>query len=381
MIDRVLVRHDNIHCINSSEGIYGLESFKSDRSVFLFVISYTATSTIPGLTVAGANTDLIKYTPAADAEYIHYGMCKSINNIPATPDGKPTPAIITKTALDISNIPIYVIDSGSEIKPILPYISMNSPTGKNILDEPAISYQETLRNYEMGKIIGNQMSKVNDTIILGESVPGGTTTALGVMQALGMNAFNKVSSSMPENPKELKNKVVRKALLRSNLKIGDCSTDVFRAISAVGDPMMPTVVGIAERVISNGKKVILAGGTQMCCILAILNSLNVNLKQKICLGTTSYLCNDETSDITGLIKQVGEDLPIYYINLGLEKSTKKGLRAYSEGFVKEGAGAGGNAIAAFLNKENLTQDAFLNRLDKNYQTTIEEPSLISVNKN
>ncbi len=374
------MKYNNIHCINSIEGIYGLESFKSTKSVFIFVISYTATSTIPGLTVAGANTDLIKYTPPADAEYIHYGMCKSINNIPATPDGKPTPAIITKTALDISNIPICVVDSGSEIKPILPYLSTNSPIGKNILDEPAIGYQETLQNYEMGKIIGNQMSKVNDTIILGESVPGGTTTALGVMQALGIDAFNKVSSSMPDNPTRLKNKVIEKAMLRSNIKFGDCSTDAFRAISKLGDPMMPTLAGITEGVISNGKKVILAGGTQMCCILAILYSLKINLKQKICLGTTSYVYNDEQSDICGLMNQIDEDLPIYYIDLGLKNSTKKGLRAYSEGFVKEGAGAGGTAIAAFLNKENLTQDIFLDKLDNNYLTTIEEPSLISVDK-
>ena len=89
-----------------------LERFKSDNSSFLFTISYTETATIPGLTIAGANTELIKFTPAADAEYIYFGKCKCIDTIPATPDGKPTPAIITKTALELANIPITVIDCG-----------------------------------------------------------------------------------------------------------------------------------------------------------------------------------------------------------------------------------------------------------------------------
>ncbi|HKR72881.1 MAG TPA: TIGR00303 family protein [Candidatus Nitrosocosmicus sp.] len=370
-----------IRGINSRNAIHDLQAFKSDKSAFIFLISYTATSTIPGLTVAGANPQLIKFTPPADAEYIHYGKCKSVGVIPATPDGKPTPAIITKTALDISNIPIYVVDSGSEIKPILPYVTVDSPSGKNILNEPGLEYQKTLENYEMGKILGRQMSKVNDTIILGESVPGGTTTALGVMQAMGINAFNKVSSSMPDNPHTLKNKIIELALLRSNLKTGDCSNDPFKAISNLGDPMMPTAAGIAEGVISSGKRIILGGGTQMCCIMTILKSLDIHLKDNVCIGTTSYLYNDEKSDIVGLVNQIDEEVEVFNIDLALDKSTKKGLRAYAEGFVKEGTGAGATSIAAFLMDEDLTQDIFLKNLEDNYLRTIEEPNPISLNKN
>ncbi|VFJ15099.1 nicotinate mononucleotide-dependent phosphoribosyltransferase CobT [Candidatus Nitrosocosmicus franklandus] len=367
-----------IKSTNSKGDISNLEEFKSDKSVFVFIISHTATSTIPGITVAGANPELIKFTPPADAEYIHYGKCKSINTIPATPDGKPTPAIITKTALDISNIPIYVVDSGSEIKPILPYFNIQSPVGRNILHEPGIEIQKAVENYEMGKILGYQLAKINDTIILGESIPGGTTTALGVMQAMGFNAYNKVSSSMPDNPNDLKNKVIEMALARAGLDHGDCKNDVFKAISNLGDPMMPTTVGIAEASISSGKRIILAGGTQMCCILAILKSLNIKIKDKVCIGTTSYLYDDEKSDICDLINQIDEEVPIYYVDLGLNKSTKKGLRAYSEGFVKEGAGAGGNTIAAFLNNEFLTQEDFLKRLEDNYTRTIERPNVIDI---
>jgi NaMN:DMB phosphoribosyltransferase len=59
--------------------------------------------------------------------------------------------------------------------------------------------------------------------------------------------------------------------------------------------------------------------------------------------------------------------------LGLDRSTKAGLRSYSEGFVKEGAGAGGATIAAYLKEQSLTQKIFLHDLEKNYSATIEKP--------
>ncbi|TVP39577.1 nicotinate-nucleotide- dimethylbenzimidazole (NaMN:DMB) phosphoribosyltransferase [Candidatus Nitrosocosmicus arcticus] len=371
---------DVIQTLPSKRGKNDLLSFKSNRTSFILAISYTETSTIPGLTVAGANTELLKYTPAADAEYIYYGKCKCIDTIPATPDGKPTPAIISKTALDISNIPISVVDSGSKIKPILPYVNINSEYGKNIIREPGLGLDNVMKNYDMGKLLGKELAKINETVIVGESIPGGTTTALGVMQALGIEGYGRVSSSMPDNPNELKNKIIEKALSRSKMRAGDCSNDPFRAIANMGDPLMPTVVGLAEEIISREKKIILAGGTQMCCILALLKSLNIKFGDNICIGTTSYIINDKKSDIVGLMNNISDDVPIFYIDLLLENSTKKGLRSYSEGFVKEGAGAGGSSIAAFLNSEQLTKEQFLHKIEENYIKTIEKPSLVFTNK-
>ena len=371
---------DVIQSLPSKGGNSDLLSFKSNRTSFILAISYTETSTIPGLTVAGANTELLKYTPAADAEYIYYGRCKCIDTIPATPDGKPTPAIISKTALDLSNIPISVVDSGSKIKPILPYVSIDSGFGKNIVQEPGLELDNVLKNYDMGKLLGKELAKNNETIIIGESIPGGTTTALGVMQALGIDGYNRVSSSMPDNPNELKTKIVERALSRSKIRAGECSNDPFRAIANLGDPLMPTVVGITEEIISSKKKIILAGGTQMCCILALLKSLNVGLKNNICIGTTSYIVDDKKSDIVGLMNNISDEVPIFYIDLLLENSTKKGLRSYSEGYVKEGAGAGGCSIAAFLNSDNLTKEQFLHKLEENYIRTIEKPRWVFTNK-
>jgi NaMN:DMB phosphoribosyltransferase len=77
---------------NKQKGLEFIEQTKQKKFIFCLVISYTATSEIPGITVAGEHPDLIKFTGPADAEFIHYGHCKSISVIPMTPDGKPTPA-------------------------------------------------------------------------------------------------------------------------------------------------------------------------------------------------------------------------------------------------------------------------------------------------
>ena len=50
-----------------------LDSIKSGQFLLSFVMSYTQTCEIPGITIAGADSDSMKYTPPADAEYLHYG--------------------------------------------------------------------------------------------------------------------------------------------------------------------------------------------------------------------------------------------------------------------------------------------------------------------
>ena len=51
--------------------------------------------------MAGADPDFLKFTPPADAEFLHYGFCKSIDVIPMTPDGKPTPALLTRAGFGV----------------------------------------------------------------------------------------------------------------------------------------------------------------------------------------------------------------------------------------------------------------------------------------
>ena len=124
----MIEKYKDITVVNGKFDLYT----ESNNSIFICVISHTDTSEISGITAAGANKDLIKYTPVADAEYLHYGKCNCIQGVPATPDGKPTPAIITKTMLDIGNIPFIVVDAGVKVKPDIPIFSFDLPAGYNI---------------------------------------------------------------------------------------------------------------------------------------------------------------------------------------------------------------------------------------------------------
>lgn len=355
----------DIACSHKSNVI---EKFLTKNPIFVCVISYTETSQIPGITFAGANSDLIKYTPAADSEFLYHGKCFSISGVPATPDGIPTPALLTRTALLLGNIPYLVVNSGSKIDPKIPFISFGINHGKNIQHEAALELFETHQAFEYGKILGKQLSKSNDLVVLGESIPGGTTTALGVLTGFGIEANYKISSSMPNNPHDLKIRVVQEAI--KNQKISDL-IDPFKIISLLGDPMIPAVAGIATGVIQSESKVMLAGGTQMAAVLAFMSSLNVSF-DKICIGTTSYVTKDENSDLEFLVRTISPDIPILSVNPGLGKSTKNGLIMYDKGVVKEGVGSGGALIALLLKlNRSLDRDTFLRNVEEEYERNIE----------
>ena len=340
---------------NVEKGIDFIKKIEKKNFLFSFVISYTETCEIPGITVAGANLDFVKFTAPADAEFLHYGFCKCIDIIPMTPDGKPTPAILTKVALEAANIPIIVINAGSKVSPKLPYLETGLNPGKNIAVEPGLDDNSVTRAIEYGRIIGRCLGSSTDCLVIGESIPGGTTTALGVLKGLNINA--KVSSSMVSNPTNLKNNVVDAALKRLD------SLDPFAVVANAGDPMIPTVSGILSSA-SECTNVILAGGTQMAAVLAFSKSISFN-ESNTAVGTTSYIVHDETANFVETVKQIS-DVPILVAKLKLGESKIPGLRSYNEGFVKEGAGAGGMSIASIL-KAGLDSTKLLLLAEKEYE--------------
>jgi uncharacterized protein (TIGR00303 family) len=348
-----------------------VKRFTTKTPVFVCVISYTATSEISGLTVAGANAELVKYTSPADAEFLYHGRCSCIDTVPATPDGKPTPALITRTALQLARIPLLVVDAGAKVKPSIPYVSFGVEPGRNIINENAMDISNVKRAFEHGELLGKQLAIMSDLTVVGESIPGGTTTALAVLRALGIDARFKVSSSMPENPHNLKNKVVDSAIDRVVAGgIGRISSP-FEAISTFGDPMMPSVAGIASGVLSANGKIMLAGGTQMSAVIAILKRLGRSLNG-LYIGTTTYVTKDPSSDLSGLVRMASEQVPILSCDLHLDESSKPGLQAFAKGFVKEGVGAGGASIVAITkSRGKITGKKLMNAIEKEYEVSIE----------
>ncbi|AFS80200.1 hypothetical protein NKOR_01470 [Candidatus Nitrosopumilus koreensis AR1] len=332
-----------------------IDSVKSGRTLFSFVISYTETSEIPGITFAGADKDSIQFTPPADAEYLHYGYCKTIDKIPMTPDGKPTPGLLTKTALESASISHLTINAGSKIVPKLPFIESGLPFGKNISIQDAMTDSIVSHAVEYGQILGRSLASLTDCLVIGECIPGGTTTALALLKAFDYDA--KVSSSIPDNPVELKNRIVTSALERID------SDHPYSIVAKVGDPMIPFVAGMLSSA-SSISKVMLAGGTQMAAVLAFASKIGFN-EENTAIGTTSYITNDKTANFKELVQNIA-DIPIISVDPGMKNSKFSGLKAFSEGFAKEGVGAGGSIISSMLKTGN-NSEKFLDLVEKEYQ--------------
>lgn len=346
--------------VQKQKGLEFLDYLEKKKFLFSLVISYTETCTIPGITVAGKTPEVLPYTSPADAEFLNFGYCKCINAIPMTPDGKPTPALLTKTALESASIPNIVINAGSKIPPQLPCYETGLPYGKNIAVEPAMSLDDVTHAVEYGRMIGRSLGSTTDCLVIGESIPGGTTTAQTVLTSLGINGM--VSSSMPQNPLSIKQKIATDAAKRTESK------NQFDVVANGGDPMIPTVAGILSTA-SAQTKVILAGGTQMAAVLAFGRIAGYN-KENVALATTSYVTGDQSASLVDMVSQI-DQIPVFSVQLALGDSKIEGLRAFASGFVKEGVGAGGASLAAML-KIGIDSNQLLSLTEKQYLEIISQ---------
>jgi uncharacterized protein (TIGR00303 family) len=267
--------------------------------------------------------------------------------VPANPLGPPGPAIITIAALRLARIPFLVVDAGTRVRPQAPAVRLGEAPGACITGGQAVPDAAGL--YQRGQLLGTQLAACADYLVLAESVPGGTTTALAVMLALGLDAAGRVSSSMAANAHALKEATARAGL--AHLDPAAVAGDPLRAVAAVGDPMQAAVAGLAlgacDRV-----PVLLAGGTQMAAVLALIHRLRAHDgraldPRRVAIATTRWVLADPTADLPGLVAQLG---PYAVLGSGLSFAASRHapLRRYEDFLVKEGVGAGGAAVAATL---------------------------------
>lgn len=326
--------------VNSNESI---DKVKHGKTLAVYVIGSTMTSSIPGISIAGTIPIATLFTPALDVEYLYYGKPITLDVIPTTPTGIPTPAIITRTSLQLSKIPFVVVDAGSYIPPKMPTIALPSRCiGGRIDRENALPLGTSEKLFNEAKYVGSTFGGVADVVLIGESIPAGTTTAMAILHALGYQGQNLVSSSTNRNPLDLKKLVVDKALQKVR-----GVEDPFTLNDFVGDPLHISVTGLALGVVEAGGIAILAGGTQMLAVLGLLRSISPNFDQsKVIHATSRWIFLDKGKEILEFIKLVAPRVGFVYSTLDFSNAPFQGLRAYEEGFVKEGVGAGGTAFVA-----------------------------------
>jgi uncharacterized protein (TIGR00303 family) len=297
----------------------------------VLVAGNTNTARIDGISAAGADADLMAHTPSADLEVVTYGRPVGAPVVPVSPSGCPTPAVVTRAARELLGFDCLAVDAGLARPTRAPTVALGSGAGRDVRHpRPVPAAGET---FEAARRLGRDLP--DDELVLGETIPGGTTTALAVLTALGERAT--VSSSLPENPVALKQSVVDEALDASDLSPGDCAGEPVRAACRVGDPVLAAVAGLIVGATASGTSVTLAGGTQLAAAAALVRHAGVDAALE--LATTTFVADDGTAAIRDLAADLGLDLTV--TDPGFERLDHPAADAYVAGEAKEGVGMGG----------------------------------------
>lgn len=329
------------------------EKLKGKRTSFVLVIGTTDVSLIPGITVAGATPELTMFTPAADAEYLITGACRVIRGVPVTPDGIPTPALLSRASLSLVNVNRIIVNAGTRVAPMIPFMELHGEPGRDIR-RGGIRREIAERILENAMILGE--SQRDEVLVVGESIPAGTTTAAAVLTGLGFDGVEIVSSSSPNNPKDLKRRVIEEALRNA-------PANGRERIYWLSDPVILAVAGLA---LGFRGMTILAGGTQMAAVSALIRELDPKKLQNVGIITTKWVIHDSTAKLVELAKTLGVKLS--HASVDLSQSQYEGLRVYERGFVKEGVGAGGSMALAMAN--GISSGELAKRIDEFYSDLI-----------
>ncbi len=336
------------------------ESLRGKKASFLLALSNTGTANIRGITQAGI-PGKIHLTPTLDSEFVCTGEVRSLENIAETPKGVPTPALITR-AIHLLNPygNIELLDLGLEVKPELEYFKIHDfgiLPSKSIALDAGINAMEV---FQKGLAFGQEYECKDDYIILAESVPSGTSTASATAQALGYDCKSLFSSSFKEVPHNIREITIENAL--KNIKSDD---DLFRILGRVSDNMLIFNAGFILG-LNNKIKIVLAGGTQMACVLLIVNTILKTMGGEIntsnlSLCTTKWVYEDTNSDIKALLEMLDFKINAYYSDFDFSTSNHPALKLYDQGEAKEGVGAGGALVYASLN--GISKESIINQVE------------------
>lgn len=298
---------------------------------FVLVAGSTRTAEIDGISAAGADESLVAHTPAADAEIVRYGDVVRAPEVPQSPTGCLTPAVVTRAVVELLDLDVTVVEGGMAKPSGAPTVTVGARPGRDVREQDPVPSAPGA--FEAARQFGRSVP--SDEVVLGETIPGGTTTALGVLRALGERGT--VSSSLPENPIEQKESVVEEGLAASALESGDAADQPKRAVRRMGDPVQAVVSGIAIGAIETGRAVTLAGGTQMATVGALLRHAGID--GPVSLATTSYVDEDPSADVRALADDLDLDLTV--TDPGFDRSDHVAMARFVAGEAKEGVGMGG----------------------------------------
>ncbi|MBD2356119.1 TIGR00303 family protein [Tolypothrix sp. FACHB-123] len=342
------------------QGEAWINKYRDRLPIFACILGFTETGLIPGISAAGKTPEDRKLTACADAEFLSYGAEHQAKYpLPPLTAGA-SPVLISRAVVEALPTPVYLLNAGLPQTPAVPTIDLGGVPARCLSLGKAMELSTVQHLLEQGLHWGAVLAAnlPQSYLILGECVVGGTTTALAILQGLGIAAEGKVNSSHPVCNHIQKSALVQAGLAR--MQENSNSLDPLELVAAVGDPMQVVVAGMAIAA-SRRCGVLLAGGTQMLAVYALMNAIaqTYNLPwqtAEVVVGTTRWVAEDPTGGTVELALNLaktsmirgGEVPPLLATQLSFADSRYPQLQAYEQGFVKEGMGAGGAAIAASL---------------------------------
>jgi uncharacterized protein (TIGR00303 family) len=340
-----------------------MQRYRQRQPHVVCVLGFTETGLVPGVSAAGATPQDRQYTAIADAEFLVNGpQVRPRYPLPPLQVGA-SPVLIARAVIESLHLPVSVLNAGLPVPPAVPCEDLGGRparclSGGNALD-PSVVWHLLHAGWRWGEKLA---ARSPDYLILGECVVGGTTTALAVLTGLGFAAQGKVNSSHSTCNHGQKWELVQAGWLRADLGQQPAPLDV---VAALGDPMQVVVAGIVLAA-SRSVGVLLAGGTQMLAVYALARAIAATRAwdwqpDNVVVGTTRWVAEDPTGDTVGLAELIG-GVPLLATQLSFAASRHAQLRAYEQGFVKEGVAAGGCAIAAHLYR-NWGQKELLRAID------------------
>jgi len=291
----------------------------------------TRTAEIDGLSAAGADPEAMAHTPSADAEILEYGRPVRAPVVPVSPSGCPTPAVVTRAVRELVGFETTVVDAGLAEPTGVPTVTVGARPGEDVREADPVPTAPGA--FAAARRFGRAIP--DEEVFVAETIPGGTTTALGVLTALGEQ--RGVSSSLPDNPVERKREVVAEALAASDLDPGDGAGDPRTAVRRAGDPVLASAAGFVVGVAESDTAITLAGGTQMVAVAALVR--HADCDARLSLATTSFVADDDSVDLRGA--GVDFDLDLTVTDPGFDESDHVAMRRYAAGEAKEGVGMGG----------------------------------------
>jgi uncharacterized protein (TIGR00303 family) len=302
-----------------------------DGTRFVLVAGTTETAQRAGISAAGADPELMATTPAADAELLTYGRPLRTDTVPVSPSGCPTPALVTRAVRELLRFDLAVVDGGLAERTGAPTISVGARPGKDVAEQDPVP--TAYGAFEAARQFGRKLPA--DELWLAETIPGGTTTALGVLRALGEASM--VSSSLPENPVAQKERVVEEGLAASSMAAGDAAGEPKRALRRMGDPVLATLAGLTAGAVESDTAVTLAGGSQQLAVAALVR--HGGYEGRLGLATTQYVADDATATLRESADALSLDLTV--TDPGFDVSDHVAMERFVAGEAKEGVGMGG----------------------------------------